>query len=106
MRRAYFDVTPELLCELMHLPAGTKIVRIIEPMDPLRPYPDARFVVENGNLAEIPEGGQIPRVYPSYRTLFNQTCDKVEFVSWGQPGDLSTPRSEMLTPTGRRDYAP
>lgn len=84
MRRAYFDVSQECLRHALHLPAGTKIIRVLDTIDPLRTHSDIRIIVESNDLNEVREGDLIPRVLPMLKTTVGAASDKVEFVSWGQ----------------------
>lgn len=80
MKCGYFDVSPELLCHLLHLPEGTVITRVFVVNDNApKQNPDIRIVVNSPGLNDVSDSQPMPRVYPTLRGV----GDKTEFVSWG-----------------------
>jgi len=80
---AYFDVSFELLAELLYLPGGAKIERV-GGLDDLTIYkPNAfRVVVSHPNLPVVWEGQVIPRADPSHS---RDDQGNVSFKDWGLP---------------------
>lgn len=76
-------VSYQLLVELLQLPEGARIERIVEStleVDILQ------FVVAHPDLSEVGEGQIIPIVNPTFQT---EQCDGphgvTSFVEWGEP---------------------
>ena len=78
---AYFDVSYELLADLLCLPEGTVIRRVVDPNEGVYLCQTVvRFVVEHPDLPEVREADQLQRAMPSHRRLEDGT---VEFATWG-----------------------
>jgi len=86
--RAFFDVSYELLAELLMLPEGTQITMVTHrPDNPT--LPTFRVYVEHPDFPKTEWGYSIPRVSPTYQAEYiKMEGDEIEvkqvsFVSWG-----------------------
>ena len=80
---AYFDVTYKALADLLRLPEGAEICRVVSSDDgTLYSTGVIRVVVEHPDLPEVHEGDQLQRVDPSLRRTEDGT---LEFATWGLP---------------------
>jgi hypothetical protein len=75
-RMASFVVTEELLCQVLHLPPGTRIVAAART--PLG-CGDVRLTVEHADLKEIAEGDCVPKCDPKW-----VNHESISFGGWGQ----------------------
>lgn len=73
--RGFFDITPELIADLMMLPQGTSVRGAFWNPE----TNTVRVVVENEELPLIEDGKPTTRLAPEYRTIDG----KAEFHSWG-----------------------
>ncbi len=76
----YFDISLELLADMLHLPDGVRIVRVHEYTERPQINGPIRIVVAGDGLPAARDGEPIERVAPTYRTEY--PSNKVEFVSW------------------------
>jgi hypothetical protein len=65
---AYFDIAPDLLHDLLRLPATVKIVRMgVVSESPVCGEAPLRIVIEGDELPEVHEGQYMVRRSPQYR---------------------------------------
>ena len=66
MNGAKFDVSEQLLIDLLHMPEGTRILGIQKE----NPFSDAfTFYVTNDDLPRVAEGGLPQRIMPMMQTV-------------------------------------
>ena len=78
--RAYFDVSFQLLEEMLHLPEGTRIRYVEGDYNRAWGTRTFRVFVTSPELPEVPDSNLAPGRDPAYRT--GQTETPI-FVDWG-----------------------
>ena len=72
-----FTITRSMLCDLLNLPKGTKIKEIRQST--MHDVRDIEVRVVSPSLAPVPEGTQIPVLYPQFR----EDESGLHFEGWG-----------------------
>ena len=76
-----FDVSPEILENLLHLPDGSKIINIYKENNFCRG--GWTFVIENENFDELEDGHLIPKMYCEIsRTWDEDFTNEVQEWHW------------------------
>lgn len=79
MRQVRIAISYELLCDLLHLPEGTRIVRTQDDICADR----LNVILENPILPEVPQAALIPEAHPTFYRKPEPDPDVV-FRGWGK----------------------
>jgi len=75
-RRAFFDVSNDLLAELLKLPEGTQIIRVT---DAACLGPMFQVVIEHPEFKTVEIGHQLPRVSPLYESYYGENGEWIDY---------------------------